>query len=91
VQRLAMKYRPVELLDGPLVLTVKFILACPGRPKWKLPAVKPDLSNYIKSIEDALNGIIWQDDARIVVCNAQKLYAMDGSKPRIEVRIERVA
>ena len=28
------------------------------------PTVKPDCSNVLKSIEDALNGIVWADDKR---------------------------
>lgn len=48
------------------------------------PIVKPDLDNYIKSTLDALNGIIWTDDAIIVELNASKHYA---EEPRIEVEV----
>jgi Holliday junction resolvase RusA-like endonuclease len=45
------------------------------------PAKKPDLSNYIKLIEDACNGILYTDDAKIVEIHSRKLYTDD---PRIE-------
>lgn len=48
------------------------------------PIVKPDLSNYLKSFEDALNGILWKDDAMIVHEEIDKYYS---DKPRIEVEI----
>ena len=36
---------------------------------------RPDLSNYIKFIEDALNGHLWMDDALIVKLIAKKHYS----------------
>ena len=47
--------------------------------------VKPDLDNYIKSTLDALNGVIWTDDATIVELNTSKWYADD---PRIEIEVK---
>lgn len=49
------------------------------------PTVKPDLDNYIKSTLDALNGILWTDDARIVDLHAHKYYSDD---PRIEITVK---
>lgn len=48
------------------------------------PTVKPDLDNYIKSTLDALNGILWTDDARIVDLHAHKYYSDD---PHIEITV----
>ncbi|MDE7023424.1 MAG: RusA family crossover junction endodeoxyribonuclease [Ligilactobacillus sp.] len=48
------------------------------------PTVKPDLDNYIKSTLDALNGILWTDDARIVDLHAHKYYSDD---PYIEITV----
>lgn len=39
------------------------------------PITKPDLSNYAKGIEDALNKIIYKDDAQIVGLFVTKTYA----------------
>lgn len=49
------------------------------------PVVKPDLDNYTKSILDALNGLLWDDDAKIVHLELDKYYS---EEPRIEVEIE---
>lgn len=49
------------------------------------PIVKADLDNYIKSTLDALNDVIWTDDAIIVELNASKWYADD---PRIEIEVK---
>lgn len=49
------------------------------------PIIKPDLDNYIKSTLDALNGVIWTDDATIVELNTSKWYADD---PKIEIEVK---
>ena len=53
------------------------------------PAKKPDLSNCIKQIEDAFNGIIFRDDALIVEYGrARKVYS---DQPKIVVTIQPIA
>lgn len=49
------------------------------------PIVKPDVDNYIKATLDALNGVIWKDDAQIVTLKAAKYYS---DHPRIEMKVE---
>ena len=83
-----------DLLDGALEVEISFY-----RPVQKSlskkerarrlsgehrPTVKPDLDNYIKSTLDALNGILWTDDARIVDLHAHKYYS---DRPRIEITV----
>ena len=48
------------------------------------PTMKPDLDNYTKAILDALNGLIWDDDAKIVHMELDKLYS---EQPRIEIEV----
>ena len=49
------------------------------------PLKKPDSSNILKSIEDALNGVAYHDDAQIVETVVRRFY---GDFPRVEVTIE---
>jgi Holliday junction resolvase RusA-like endonuclease len=74
----------------PLKLVARFILIPPKRPKWTVPAVRPDLDNYLKALKDGANGVLWLDDAQVVHVDAKKLYAMDGSAARIEIEVTEV-
>lgn len=51
------------------------------------PEKKPDLSKLIRAVEDALTGIVYDDDARIVRHDAKKTYADDGQVPHAYVRV----
>ena len=48
------------------------------------PVTKPDIDNYVKQVFDALNGLVWEDDAQIVLINAAKFY---DEIPRLELEI----
>lgn len=49
-----------------------------------VPTTKPDADNYLKTVKDALNGVIWKDDSQIVDVQVRKRYS---NKPRIEIEI----
>lgn len=49
------------------------------------PIKKPDSSNVVKSIEDALNGIAYHDDAQIVDSQIRRFYS---ENPRVVVTIQ---
>jgi Holliday junction resolvase RusA-like endonuclease len=73
-------------LAEPLVLTCTVFIQRPKSVTRKFPEVKPDLSNYIKGIEDAMNGIVYTDDSKIVdYGSCRKRYT--DSQPRIEVTL----
>lgn len=72
------------LLDGPLVLVVAFRFARPAghygrrglRPTAPpVPWGRPDTTKLLRALEDALTGVLWVDDARIVDQYATKRYA----------------
>lgn len=51
------------------------------------PSAKPDLDNVIKAVLDALNGVAYKDDARVVGIYSQKVY---GDNPGVLVEISRM-
>jgi Holliday junction resolvase RusA-like endonuclease len=81
---------PTTPRRGPIKLTARFILVPPKRPKYKEPAVRPDLDNYLKGIKDAANGVLWHDDGQVVHIDARKLYDMTGAGPRIELEVSEI-
>lgn len=87
--------RGLEPFDGPLEVYMEFYRPVQASLSKKerarrlsgvhRPTVKPDLSNYIKATEDALNGILWVDDNCIVGLMAEKFYSED---PHLTVEIK---
>ena len=85
-----------ELLTGPLGLGLTFYVARPAshytkaqhkisRGAPRRPVTRPDLTKYIRAVEDACTSIIWRDDAQIVTQVARKFY---GSPERCEVVVQ---
>ncbi|MDQ3233670.1 MAG: RusA family crossover junction endodeoxyribonuclease [Pseudobdellovibrionaceae bacterium] len=75
-------------LDCPVMLR---IFAWRTRPKSKArdvyAATKPDCDNIQKLIGDALEGILWVNDSRIVDARCVKRYAPPGVPGRIEIEV----
>ena len=86
---------PNALLDGKLKVTLSFYFKPPK--SWsnrkKLLAIgqykrtKPDIDNLIKTVLDAANKKVWQDDNQIVEISSLKQYA---EVPKIIMEVEEV-
>lgn len=89
-----------DLFAGPLALDVRFYVARPvghfgsGRNREVVrpaapafPAVRPDVTKLLRALEDALTGLVWRDDAQVVMQTAAKRY---GNPERAEVRIDTI-
>lgn len=83
------------LLDGPLRVSMLFLLPRPKRLIWKMKPMprewatcKPDFDNASKAIADALNGVLWLDDALLCDVVIRKMYAAGGESAGVEVEIE---
>lgn len=46
---------------------------------------KPDIDNYLKSVMDGMNDIIYKDDSQIVSINIIKKYVIDNANTEIEI------
>jgi Holliday junction resolvase RusA-like endonuclease len=85
------EYKP---LDCPVILSLTFLMPITKASKKSVEDMlngttkhdkKPDLSNLIKWVEDAGNGIIWQDDKQIFEIEATKAFAQE---PQTIIRVE---
>lgn len=75
-------------LEGVLNVWAWFYLRRPKSVRRAYPTTKPDLDNYIKTM-DAFNGVVWMDDSQVVGIFARKLYT-DVEQPRMEFIIEEI-
>ena len=49
------------------------------------PIKKPDASNVLKSVEDAMNGVVYKDDTQIVNIHVTKVYS---SLPGVDICVK---
>jgi Holliday junction resolvase RusA-like endonuclease len=86
-----------SLLDGPLELCAWFYVPRPrshyrtGRNADLLrdnappyPIVRPDTTKLLRGLEDALTGVVWRDDAQVVVQTARKVFG-EPARTMVEV------
>lgn len=73
-----------KLLTAPLCLDIVVYRSKPKSAKKgdKYPSKRPDLDNFIKLVLDAMNSIVFVDDAQVVELHAEKQY---DERPRVEI------
>lgn len=84
-----MQRAQVAPLLGPVSLRVVFALPRPASlPRRVTTHLKaPDLDKLLRAIGDALNGVLYRDDAQIVELLARKVYAPVGEAPSAEITV----
>lgn len=83
---IAAALRNEEPVRGPVRVVFTFYLPKPKRPRFDVPAVRPDVDKLCRSAADSLtqSGII-EDDSRIVEMIARKAYADNLPGVRISI------
>ena len=86
-----------EVLDCPMSVEVRFMLPRPKGHYTKkgvlkksarlYPIVVPDLTKLWRSTEDALTGIIWKDDSRIIDSKLSKRYTKYDVEPSVYISV----
>lgn len=85
-------------LDEPVLLSARFYLKKPLRPRFLYPAVKPDQDKLLRAVQDALaprkGRRFLFDDSRVIGSRVQKDYAEsrrvgDKDGPRLECAVYR--
>jgi len=74
IQRVIMSAN-IEKIAKPLAITVDVTFFIKKKHPRKVPSVRPDLDNLVKTILDASNKLVWDDDSQIVKISAMKTYA----------------
>ena len=77
ISQLPVTFRPLE---GPIILAIHFYIQKPksARKKDLYPTTRPDIDNYIKSVLDAMNTVVFYDDNQVVFLSASKEYGTPG-------------
>lgn len=67
-------------IDGPVSMMIDFYLPRPASaPKARLyPDRRPDIDKLARAVLDALTGIVFTDDSRVIGVQACKWYAVDS-------------
>jgi Holliday junction resolvase RusA-like endonuclease len=83
IQLVATRHAPDQLLDVPVKLELDFRFDRPKKPRWSVPAARPDWDKLARFVCDALEGVIYVNDGRVVVGRVTKSYGQPGCRIRI--------
>ena len=91
VSAMAQQHRPKDAhWDGPIALTLCFLMPIPKSLPKSRPVFmtkRPDLDKCLRSVKDALKGVLYCDDSQVVVVFCWKKY---GHQPGVVVEVERM-
>jgi len=76
-------------LDGAVALSLVFIVPRPpSAPKKRLfPATRPDVDKLARAAHDALKGVAYTDDSRVITGAPTKLY---GDEPGVHILLQEI-
>lgn len=81
-------------LEGPLRVTLTFVLPRPKAMCWKKRSTprawhtsKPDCDNLMKSL-DCLTGLLWRDDTQLCDVRIRKVIAAGDEQPHADIEVE---
>ena len=63
-----------SVCEGPVCLTLTFYMRQPQKPKFPVPAVRPDIDKLARTVLDALTGVVYLDDCQVVELAIKKCY-----------------
>ena len=88
VKQEAAKNRPSEPIDAPVSVYMHFHLPKPKRPRYNVPAVKPDADKLARAILDSLEAAgVLNNDSRVTQLKATKHYADNTTPPGADITI----
>lgn len=62
-------------IDQPIRVQLTFVMPRPKRPRWHVPAVKPDADKLARSVLDSMQaGGVIVEDSRVVDLHVTKIY-----------------
>lgn len=86
-----------ELLNGPLVIRIRFGFPLPKSQHRKKPVPRqwhmkrPDLDNLYKGVIDACEGVIYHRDSEIVKVVMDKVIVAQGDAPFVNFVVEKIS
>jgi Holliday junction resolvase RusA-like endonuclease len=88
----ALQVKPPEPTKEAVELMTVFRLRRPGYLPKKVcyHTRKPDSTNLMKGVEDALIGLLYHDDAQVIRSIVQKDYVLDGEMPGVLIRVQEI-
>jgi Holliday junction resolvase RusA-like endonuclease len=74
-----------EVTDQPITMEVIFYMKKPQKPKFVLPAVRPDIDKLLRALLDGLTQAktVYVDDSQVCILQASKTYG----EPRVEIKL----